>query len=246
MVETHRQTFTWGGGCALHDQGTRKKKLPDRAPDPFREREELIKQMADRLVTREGTGASGKTVALSDEFMLKGLFPFFATFLRKLGLHLLVIGGCDQTKLKRGISEANVPFCAPMQQFHGLASSMAETGADFLFLPMVRSLPRVDGEPFAVTCPIVQASPDILRWDLGRRVPGRILSPVIDIGPGALDSPAFLESCRNWPRRPAPRQTGGGTRSRLRSASKTSLTNAAWTSGERRSSSVTKPAWCRW
>ena len=202
LVGPQHQTFTWGGGCALHDKGTRKKKLPDLAPDPFREREDLIKKLVDGLVppssetvVLDATSAR-KTVALSNEFMLKGLFPFFATFLREIGLDLLVVGGCDHATLKRGIQETNVPFCAPMQQFHGLAGDMAETGADYLFLPMVRSLPRVDGEPHAVTCPIVQAGPDILRWDLGKKIPGRVLSPIVDVDQGGLDSPAFLESCQ--------------------------------------------------
>ncbi len=207
-VSDRSQQFTWGGGCALHDKGTRKKKLPDLAPDPFREREELIKKLADSLLAGSPTrppdetraSAAGapvrKTVALSDEFMLKGLFPFFATFLRGIGFELLIAGGCDHSALKRGIAESNVPYCAPLQQFHGLASRMAETGADFLFLPMVRSLPPVDGEPHAVTCPIVQASPDLLRWDLGRRIPGKVLSPVVDIEAGGLESPSFLAACR--------------------------------------------------
>jgi predicted nucleotide-binding protein (sugar kinase/HSP70/actin superfamily) len=134
-------------------------------------------------------------VALSDEFMLKGLFPFFATFLHELGLDLRVAGGGDAAALKRGIQECNVPFCAPLQQFHGLVSRLAETDADFLFLPMLRSLPRVDGEPYAVTCPIAQASPDLLRWDLGPKNAGRVLSPVIDIGDGNLHSTELLAGC---------------------------------------------------
>jgi activator of 2-hydroxyglutaryl-CoA dehydratase/predicted nucleotide-binding protein (sugar kinase/HSP70/actin superfamily) len=192
LVAAQRGSFTWGGGCALHDKGTRKKKLPDLAPDPFREREELIQ----RRVAERGAMRGRPRVALSDEFMLKGLFPFFATFLHELGFELTIVRGGDHDTLKRGIQEANVPFCAPMQQFHGLASRMAETGADYLFLPMIRSLPRTDSEPFAVTCPIVQASPDILKWDLPHALRPRVLSPVIDVGPGNLDSLEFLDSCR--------------------------------------------------
>lgn len=192
LVEAQRGSFTWGGGCALHDKGTRKRKLPDLAPDPFREREELVQ----RLVAERGGSRGRARVALSDEFMLKGLFPFFATFLHELGFELTIVRGGDHDTLKRGIQEANVPFCAPMQQFHGLASRMAETGADYLFLPMIRSLPRTDSEPFAVTCPIVQASPDILQWDLPAALRPRVLSPVIDVGPGNLDSLEFRDSCR--------------------------------------------------
>jgi activator of 2-hydroxyglutaryl-CoA dehydratase/predicted nucleotide-binding protein (sugar kinase/HSP70/actin superfamily) len=202
IVGARRQVFTWGGGCALHDKGTRKKKLPDLAPDPFRDREELVRRLVADLASRRPPvpHAPRRSVALSDEFMLKGLFPFFATFLHELGLDLRVAGGCDGAALKRGIQECNVPFCAPMQQFHGLASRMAESDADYLFLPMIRSLPRVDGEPYAVTCPIAQAGPDLLRWDLGAAQARRVLSPVIDVGSGNLRSPEFLGACEKLAR----------------------------------------------
>ena len=46
---------------------------------------------------------------------------------------------------------------------YGLANRLAAEPVDFVFLPMVRHLPRVDGEPVAKSCPIVQASPDMIR-----------------------------------------------------------------------------------
>ena len=69
-------------------------------------------------------------------------------------------------------------------------------GADHVFLPMVRSLPATNGERYAVTCPLMQACPDVLRWDLRAKFAGRILSPVIDVSGGNLLSPAFLDGCR--------------------------------------------------
>ena len=227
IVGGERQRFTWGGGCSLYDKGTRKKKLPDLAPDPFREREELVNELTGRFGVTEGKadrpqpaadtaqrscvaptarsesapyqhGAAGRRqrVAMSDEFTLKGLFPFFATFLHKLGFDLVVPTGADHAALKRGIQEANVPFCAPMQLFHGLASKMADAECDFLFAPMLRTTPRTAEETAATVCPIVQACPDILRWDLKRKVNGQFISPVINIGQSSLESPEFLESCK--------------------------------------------------
>ncbi len=193
LVAGEKQRFTWGGGCSLWDQGTRKTKLPDLAPDPFRERGELIARLTERLVKR---GGGRPVVAMTDEFQLKGLFPFFATFVHALGVDVQVSPGADRKALKRGIEEANVPFCAPMQQYHGLVAEMAEAKPDFLFLPMLREIPRVSGkERVSVVCPIVQGAPDMLRWDLGASAP-RILSPVIDMGEGFLESERFLESCR--------------------------------------------------
>lgn len=182
--------FTWGGGCALHDKGTRKKKLPDLAPDPFRERDQLVTAMLANLTISRGN----RRVALTDEFALKGLLPFFATFLYELALDPVVIHGGDHCDLKRGIRGANVAFCAPMQLYHGIAARLAEAGAEFVLLPLLRSVPKVNGEPHAVACPIVQASPDLVRWDLAGFENTTVVSPVIDLGDG-LDSPEFLASC---------------------------------------------------
>ena len=82
-----------------------------------------------------------------------------------------------------------------MQLYHGLADRMAEAPADFVFLPMLRGLPHVAQEPLAKVCPIVQASPWILRHDLDASLNGNMLSPVIDVGTGNLASPEFKRSC---------------------------------------------------
>lgn len=176
----------------MWDRGTGKRKLPDGAPDPFRTREELV----DRLLQSLPHLRSRPSIGITDEFHLKSLFPFFATYLSALGFNLVVHRGADQSALKRGIEGANVPFCAPMQQFHGLVSSMASDHTERLFLPMLRCLERVGGEPHAKTCPLVQGSPDVLRWDLGKPDGHEVVSPLIDIGTGNLTSLEFVESCR--------------------------------------------------
>jgi predicted CoA-substrate-specific enzyme activase len=192
-VEGKKQRFTWGGGCSLWDRGTRKAKLPDLSPDPFREREDLVQQIVDRLPTH----GDAPTVAMSDEFQLKSLAPFFATFISELGFNVKVYRGADQAALKRGIEEANVPFCAPMQQFHGLASQMAEDEPDKIFIPMLRELPRVKGEKHGIVCPIVQGSPDMLKWDLGPAHRNKLLAPFIEFGEGGnLENKPFIESCQ--------------------------------------------------
>ncbi|MCX7722606.1 MAG: acyl-CoA dehydratase activase-related protein, partial [Verrucomicrobiae bacterium] len=192
-----RQRFIWGGSCQLYDRGTHKKKLPARAPDPFREREELVAKLLAQLDSKRSRTGQRRSIAISDEFALKSLFPFFATFFTELGFELVVPERGDQATLKRGIQQANVPYCAPMQLFHGLTASMAETSADFIFLPMIRATPRTANEPTATICPIAQANPDILRWDLKSKLGARVVSPVIDIGPGNLDSPEFIRACQN-------------------------------------------------
>ncbi len=192
VVDASEQRFTWGGGCSLWDRGTGRVKLPDLAPDPFRAREELVQELVANMAPRRG----GSRVAVSDEFMLKGLFPFFATFLHEMGLELVIGDRGSQQTLKRGIEEANVPFCAPMQLYHGLVADMAEETPDYIFVPMIREVPRVGGESHSVVCPIAQASPDILRWILADHDRAKLVSPVVDIGKGRLDSQTFVDSCR--------------------------------------------------
>ena len=185
-------TFTWGGACSLHERITRRRKLPDHAPQPFQEREALVAALLNDL----GAEGSGPRVALSDEFLLKELFPFFATFLAKLNCRLVPMSGADPAILKRGIRETNVPFCAPMQLFHGVAAHMRETGADFVFAPILRSTLRSSGEQHARACPIVQAAPYVLRYDLAGKTAAQWLSPDIEIGPNGLESAQFIEGCK--------------------------------------------------
>ncbi|HEY5912505.1 MAG TPA: BadF/BadG/BcrA/BcrD ATPase family protein [Verrucomicrobiae bacterium] len=217
LVEEEQSQFTWGGACALHDKATRKRKLPNLAPDPFREREELLQKLLQPCLAQR----DGPTIALTDEFMLKGLFPFFVTFFHEAGFQLKVIGVADQAMLKRGVQRANVPFCAPMQLFHGVAASMDESGADWIFIPMLRSVPAPNDQRRSVVCPVVQAAPDLLHPTLKarpgaarekreaeaphptpaatRRLHGsggsRLLSPILNFGKGAMESKEFLASC---------------------------------------------------
>lgn len=187
-VDGKSRKFVWGGACSLYDKGGRSRKLPDRAPDPFRERAALVDALAERVEAHEGTGP---IVALTDEFSLKSLYPFFLSFLGALGFRVRSLRNAGQDVLRRGIEEANVPWCAPMQLFHGAVAKLAEDRPDFLLLPRLRELPRQCGEEHAVTCPIVQAAPDVVR-----RVAGEValLSPVLDMGEDNLDSRRFRDS----------------------------------------------------
>ncbi len=193
IVDGQRQAFTWGGACSLYDAGTRTRKLPDGAPDPFRARAEAVEELL-RRVGEERTGA--KRVALAEAFQLKTLFPYFATLFRGLGLDLEVVRPVERDALRRGIEAANVPFCAPMQQYHGIVQEMAATGADFVFLPMLRELPPVKDEKHTWLCPIVQGAPDVVRHDLGKELGPRVLSPVIRTGEGFLEDDRFLAAIR--------------------------------------------------
>jgi predicted nucleotide-binding protein (sugar kinase/HSP70/actin superfamily) len=64
-----------------------------------------------------------------------------------------------------------------------------------VFLPMLRDVPRVGAEEHSTVCPVAQASADLLKKLYCDRPKVRFLQPVIDMGPGNLDSDLFSRSC---------------------------------------------------
>lgn len=182
--------FTWGGACSLWERGFMSRKLPPLSPDPFQACRESVDARLAMMPPR-----GGRSVAISDEFQLKTFFVFFATFLYELGWDLKVVRGGGLEDLRRGLDESNVRFCAPMQHYHGVASKMVSSDSDAIFWPMMRCGRFSGDEENAAICPVVQSSPDLLLHDLAVDRP-RVWSPVIDLGPGNLDSPQFAASCR--------------------------------------------------
>ena len=192
LVAGQPARFTWGGACGLHDRAFQRRRLSAEAPDPFREREELMAELAARL----GVNRGRPRVAVTDEFLLPTHFPFFARFLHELGRDLIILRRADRTMLKRGIQLSNVPFCAPLQLFHGIAADLAATDAERVFIPRLRHLPAArEGLP-AVNCPVAQAGADVVGWDLQSDLGGRLLAPPVDFGPDHLHGPALLAACR--------------------------------------------------
>ncbi len=208
--------------------------MPDLAPDPFREREELVQKLIAPFLERRSPDRHGATgmpeqadqeigaparprIAMSDEFMLKGLFPFFAAFFHHAGFDLEILTGAGPDLLKRGIQLANAPFCAPMQLYHGVAEKLAGSDAEWLFVPMLRSTPLAAGQRWSVVCPIAQGCPKLLtsalrlgapasrrRVAINQKLAGetpalpespRLLSPIIDCAEGDLESKDFLAGC---------------------------------------------------
>lgn len=193
-VQGVEQRFLWGGNCSLYDKGTGRGKLPDRSPDPFRERETLIEVILSQHQRATGTA---KVIALTDEFALKGMLPLFVSFLHHLGFDCQVTRHADSKTLRKGIEGARVPYCAPMQLFHGVMFDIAQQGAHYVFLPMVQELPPVKGEVNTILCPVVQASPDLVGSLLQPEVSqNRIVRPIIRFEGEGYDGKAFRRSMK--------------------------------------------------
>ncbi len=134
VVNGVEQRFLWGGNCSLYDRGVGRAKLPDLAPDPFREREALLDRIFEAAPV-VGPSTTGPVLALADEFAVKSLAPLFVAFLHRLGVRCKIVRHANGATLRRGIEGARVPFCAPMQLLHGAVFEQETAGADAIFLP---------------------------------------------------------------------------------------------------------------
>jgi predicted nucleotide-binding protein (sugar kinase/HSP70/actin superfamily) len=169
-----------------------RKKLPDLAPDPFREREALAER-----ITADTEDVVRPVVALADEFAAKSIAPLLIVFLHKLGFECRVLRGATASTVRKGIEGARIPFCAPMQLMHGAAFELAESGADYLLLPLIKDLPRQNGEEHGQLCPIVLAGPDLVSGVLRSGGP-RVLRPVIEFGKEGYRGEPLARSMRAW------------------------------------------------
>lgn len=185
------QRFLWGGGCSKYDRGAARRKLPDGMPDPFRDRERLVDDVLAGLRPAPGR----PVVAFSDEFVLKGHTPLFATFFAELGLRVDVARRAGGAVLRRGIEGGRLPYCAPMQLFHGVVFELVDRRPDLLFLPLVRSIPRVDDADAGELCPLVLGSPDVVGGVLPPGGP-RVVRSVIDFDQAGYRGARFREAMR--------------------------------------------------
>ncbi|MHC4322352.1 MAG: acyl-CoA dehydratase activase, partial [Planctomycetota bacterium] len=193
-VNGNKHKFLWGGNCSLYNNGIRTKKIPDLSPDPFSERREMIQAIIEKA--HEPTTNKGKTIAICEEFTLKGLLPFYVTFFKSLGLVPRIYSEAGHKELKKGIEAANIPFCAPMQLYYGTVSRIITDNPDYIFAPRLRELPRQKDETIANTCPIVQGSPDIVqRLGAGKTSP-KFITNRIDMGKESLSSKRFKKICQ--------------------------------------------------
>ncbi|MBN2724042.1 MAG: CoA activase [Deltaproteobacteria bacterium] len=191
-VNNQEKTFIWGGQCSLYDKGGHGgSSLPDLSPDPFKYRVNLLTKLKESLTQHK----NAPLVAVTDEFALKGLYPFFSTFINQLGFNIVTPEKGTREHLKRGIEENSVPYCAPMQLYGGITASMLDENPDIIFLPMIRDIEKSGSEPHSTVCPLSQASADIYQSLFGPfHKNTKFITDVIDMGQGNLTSDLFMKS----------------------------------------------------
>ena len=175
-----------GGQCPKYDAvSAAGEKLPKDAPNPYRERDELLQALLDEEAGRWTTAAGDVTAGGADGGPRIGLpyahylidtLPFFHTLLSRLGHHVDVLRPGRDTLAEGDRSCAAPGACAPVKLLHGLAGA----DVDVFFAPIFVHLPLPNAGARTYTCPMAQGAPDMVGRALqAEGASSRVLRPVL-------------------------------------------------------------------
>jgi activator of 2-hydroxyglutaryl-CoA dehydratase/predicted nucleotide-binding protein (sugar kinase/HSP70/actin superfamily) len=163
-VAGERRRVISGGNCPKYDARSEVgAKLPKDAPNPYRERDELVTGLLDEAARGAAAAGplAGRRIGLPQAHYLIDTLPFFAAFLGALGAEVEVLRPTIET-LALGDRRCAAPgACAPVKIAHGLTEAAGVAPLDVLFAPAFINLPS-HGAAGTYTCPIAQGTPQML------------------------------------------------------------------------------------
>ena len=154
-VEGEKPRF-YGSRCEKYDV-ERKQGKGEHLPDLFAERE----QMLLNSYHPSGQAPEGaKKIGIPRSLLFHDLYPLWNAFFTELGLEVVLSDPTTKRTIHRGVEGSVVETCFPMKVSLGHTAELLEKGVDYLFLPSVINLPRVeDSFTDSFVCPYVQSFP---------------------------------------------------------------------------------------
>ena len=163
-VAGERRRVVSGGNCPKYDERSEiGAKLPKDAPNPYRERGELLASLLAEVTpaTAPARPLAGRRIGLPQAHYLIDTLPFYATFLSALGAEVEVLRPTVETLACGDRRCAASGACAPVKIAHGLTGAPSGEPLDALFEPKFVNLPS-HGAAGTYTCPIAQGTPEML------------------------------------------------------------------------------------
>ena len=129
---------------------------------------------------REGSG-TGPSVGVPRALLVYDYAPLLIGFLNALDVRCVLSGQTNKEIMERAIELSYTDSCFPLKLLHGHAAKLSDV--DYIIYPCAIRLGEKDGdENQKYSCPLVQASPFIIRSALGLRE--RLLIPILDFSRG--------------------------------------------------------------
>ena len=132
---------------------------------------------------REGSG-TGPSVGLPRALLVYDYAPLLIGFLNALDVKCVLSGQTSKEIMERAIELSYTDSCFPLKLLHGHAAMLDDV--DYILYPCAIRLGEKDGdENQKYSCPLIQASPFIIRNVLG--FGERLLIPILDFSRGNAD-----------------------------------------------------------
>ncbi len=180
-IPGEKPTF-YGSRCDLFDSTISR----ERMATLFDEREKLLFREY-----REGAG-TGPTVGIPRALMVYDYAPMLIAFLNALGAKVILSSKTTKQIMEQAVELSYTDSCFPLKLLHGHAASLKDV--DYILYPSFIRLGVKEGdENQKYSCPLVQASPFIIRQVLG--LEDRLLIPIIDFSRGDTDTINNLADC---------------------------------------------------
>jgi predicted nucleotide-binding protein (sugar kinase/HSP70/actin superfamily) len=174
MKVPHQKPTFYGSRCDKYDATLRQA----RRDTYFDEREKLLFREL-----REDAG-TGPRVGVPRALMMYDYAPLFIGFLNSLGAKVVLSSKTSKDIVEKSVELAYTDSCFPIKLLHGHAAALKDT--DYIIFPCAIRLGRKEGqENQKYACPLVQASPFIVRQVLG--LEKKLLIPIIDFSQGDED-----------------------------------------------------------
>ena len=164
--------FFWGGACDKYEK-TNHQELA-KAPRPFVERENLIQE----LLSQQPSSPT-MTIGIPRNLELEEILPLSIHFFHELGLEVKILDSSQLSTFEYGATICQTPNCAPINFIYGQSHLLLKE-VDYLFLPKVIEITRTVNEKKTFTCPLTQASSDMISGGENKK----ILAPILNFKEG--------------------------------------------------------------
>lgn len=159
----------YGARCEKYEIG--EKGLARDIPDHFAERERLLLDAKPDETQKDldgrrrypPKGESRGRVGMPRMLYMYEFFPYWREFFRGLGFEVVLSETTTPHIIHSSMEKVVTETCFPIKIVHGHALGLFEEGVDYLFLPSIVNMSRLDPRiPQSYCCPLVQAIPYIL------------------------------------------------------------------------------------
>lgn len=187
-IQIAGNTYPFGGACNRYDNMRRKRQVNVSELDLARIRHQLLfETYAPEPLNPDDPGYRGR-MGFNRSFLVNSYYPLYAHFFRSLGYDPVL----PDTPDTQGIDQRNAPFCYPAELAHGFFHHLIhmQPPPEAIFLPHFKSVPRVNSNPEAQVCPLVQGETFYLQTTFRRSIREleetgtHIFAPLLDLSHG--------------------------------------------------------------